>query len=251
MRLKGKVAVVTGSGTGLGRAAALIFAKEGSRVLVADISETSGQETVKMIKESGGDAVFCRIDVSKSADCQNMVKTAVDKWGRLDILYNNAGVSGGFASVLDTTEEMWNRLITINLTSVLLGTKAALPQMIKQGGGAIVNTASTAGRTAAAGTAAYGVSKAGIIHLTKVTALEYAKNNIRCNCVLPFAMDTPFYSDMPQQQKDAMMKSIIATSPSGKIPQPEQVAQVALFLASDEASFVSGQIVAADFGARP
>ncbi len=251
MRLKDKVAVITGSGTGLGRAAALLFAAEGASVVVADVSTVSGRETVKLIKDAGGNAIFCRVDVSKAADCQRMVKTAVDRWGKLDIMYNNAGISGGFASVVDTTEELWNRILSVNLTGVLLGTKYAIPQMLKQGGGAIVNTASTAGKTPAAGTAAYGVSKAGVIHLTKVTALEHAKNNIRCNCVLPFAMDTPFYSQMPEEQKKALLKSIIAASPSGKIPQPEQVARVALFLASDEASFVSGQIVAVDFGARP
>ncbi len=250
MRLAGRTAIITGSGTGLGRVSALLFAREGAKIVVADISVPHGNETVKLIREAGGSAMFCHTDVARSADCQNMIKVAVENYGRLDIMFNNAGVFSGIAPFADATEETWNNVISVNLTGAFFGTKYAVQQMLKQGGGVIVNTASVAGKNPAAGTGPYGTSKAGLIHLTRVFALEYARNNIRCNCILPFTMDTPFYADMSDDMKRTIMKRTVETSPSGKIPTPEEVASVALFLASDESSFVSGQAIAVDYAAR-
>lgn len=244
-RLEGKVALITGAGAGIGRATALLFAREGARVMVADFAPAGGQETVKMVREAGGEADFVEADVSKSADVQRMVSRTVDTFGRLDILYNNAGIQSQFAMTADMPEEDWDRVFATNVKGVFLGSKYAIPVMLRQGGGVIISTASAAGVIGLPGTGAYGASKAGIIQLTKTMALEYADRNIRVNCISPGTIMTAMSPGAidpenapPFHQSQAMRR----------FAQPEEVASVALHLASGDSSFVTGTNTIVDGG---
>ncbi len=251
MRLKDKVAIITGAGSGLGRAAAILFAKEGARVVVAANREKDGEQTVKSITEGGGEAIFVSVDVTRAADLQNAVKTAVNKYGKLDIMFNNAGTPGPGKLTADITEEEWRRVISVNLTGVFLGTKYAIPEMLKGGGGVIINTSSVAALSPRRYTAAYTAAKAGVIRLTRVTALEYARKNIRVNCILPGPIDTPFFtkvSDSDPEKIAIFKEKVLKEVPLGRFAQPEEIARVALFLASDEASYITGAAFAADGG---
>jgi len=251
MRLKDKVAIITGAGSGLGRAAALLFAREGAKIVVAANRDKDGEETVKLIIESGGDAIFTQVDVTRAADLQNAVKSAIGKYGKLDIMLNNAGTPGPGKLIADITEEEWNRVLAVNLTGVFLGTKYAIPEMLKGGGGVIINVSSVAGVSPRRYTAAYSAAKAGVIQLTKVTALEYARKNIRVNCILPGPIDTPFFTKVAGGDADkiaAFKEKVLNEVPLGRFAQPEEIAQVALFLASDEASYITGAAFAADGG---
>ena len=250
MRLKDKVAIITGAGSGLGRASALLFAKEGARVVVAEIVPKEGEETVRRVREAGGDASFVQVDVTKAADCEKMVKVAIEKYGKLDIMFNNAGVLGAVGPIARITEEQWNQVFAVNLTGVFLGTKYAILEMLQRGGGAIVNTASVGGIIPTRFGAPYCTTKAAVIQLTKATALDYAGRNIRVNCILPGVMETNFLSNMGggPDRIEQYKQIAIRSEPIGRFSQPEEVAQVALFLASDEASFVTGSAVAVDGG---
>lgn len=249
MRLKDKVAIITGGGSGLGRASAVLFAKEGARVVVADVVPADGEQTVKMAKEAGGEAFFVHVDVTRGADCEKMVKVAVDKYRKLDIMFNNAGILGASGPIARITEEQWHHVISVNLTGVFLGIKYAIPEMLKIGGGVIINTASVAGVMPTRYGAPYCTTKAAVIQLTKNTALDYAGRNIRVNCVLPGVMDTPFLSKMGTPERAEQFKTfMLRNEPIGRFAQPEEVAQVVLFLASDEASFMTGAAVAVDGG---
>ncbi len=251
MRLRDKVAIITGAGSGLGRAAALLFTREGAKVVVAANREKDGEQTVKSIKDVGGDAIFVKVDVTKAADLQNAVKTAVAKYGRLDIMFNNAGTPGPGKLIAELTEEEWHRVISVNLTGVFLGTKYAIPEMLKGGGGVIINTSSVAALSPRRYAGVYGAVKAGVIQLTRTTALEYARKNIRANCILPGPIDTPFFTKVAGGDPDkiaAFKEKVLKEMPMGRFAQPEEIAQVALFLASDEASYVTGAAFAADGG---
>lgn len=249
MRLKDKVAIITGAGSGLGRASAILFAKEGAKVVVAEIVREGGEETVRRVRETGGDATFVQVDVSKAADCEKMVKAAIEKYGKLDIMFNNAGFLGAVGPLARITEEQWNQVFAVNVTGVFLGTKYAIPEMLQRGGGAIVNTASVGGIIPTRFGAPYCTTKAAVIQLTKATALDYAGRNIRANCILPGVMETNFLNKMGGPERIEQYKQIaIRSEPIGRFSQPEEVAQVALFLASDEASFVTGSAVAVDGG---
>jgi len=251
MRLKGKVAIVTGAGSGLGRAAALLFAGEGAKVVVAAHRDKDGEQTVKSIKEAGGDAIFAQVDVTKAADLEHAIKAAMDKYGKLNIMLNNAGTPGPGKLIADLTEEEWNRVISVNLTGVFLGTKYAIPEMLKGGGGVIINVSSVAAVSPRRYAGAYAAAKAAVIQLTKVTALEYARNNIRVNCILPGPIDTPFFTKVAggDPEKIAIFKEIVRNEvPLRRFAQPEEIARVALFLASDEASYITGAAFAADGG---
>jgi NAD(P)-dependent dehydrogenase (short-subunit alcohol dehydrogenase family) len=251
MRLNGKVAIVTGAGSGLGRAAALLFAREGAKVVVAANREKDGEQTVKLIKEGGGDAILVQVDVTNSPDVEKAVKAAVHKYGKLDIMLNNAGTPGPGKLIADITEEEWNRVLSVNLTGVFIGTKCAIPEMLKSGGGVIINVSSVAGVLPRRYTGAYAAAKAGVIQLTRVTALEYARKNIRVNCILPGPIDTPFFSKVAGGDPDkiALFKEKVRSEvPFGRFAQPEEIAQVALFLASDEASYITGAALAVDGG---
>jgi len=251
MRLKGKVAIITGAGSGLGRATAVLFAREGAKVVVTANKENDGQQTVKSIKGAGGDAILVRVDVTRAINVEKAVKAAVDKYGKLDILINNAGMPGPGKPIADITEEEWNRVVSVNLTGVFLGTKYAIPEMLKGGGGVIINVSSVAAISPRRYTGAYSAAKAAVIQLTKVTALEYARKNIRVNCILPGPIDTPFFSKVAgaDPAKIAAFKESVRNEvPLGRFAQPEEIARVALFLASDDASYITGAAFAADGG---
>jgi len=240
-KLDGKVALITGAGSGIGRASALLFAEEGAKVAVADYVPAGGQETVKMIKEAGGEAIFIEVDVSKAADVENMVRTAVDTYGRIDILYNNAGIMGTEAATAEATEEDWDLVLDTNLKGVFLASKYAIPVMLSGGGGAIVNTASITGFIGSARLAAYGASKGGVVQLTKTMALEYADQNIRVNCICPGMIET------------TMTETEGLTSRTKFIPQkragrPEDVARAALYLASEDSAYVTASSLVVDGG---
>jgi len=251
MRLKDKVAIITGAGSGLGRAAALLFAREGAKVLVAANRDKDGEQTVKSIKDNSGDAIFTQVDVTRASDLEKAVKTAVDKYGKLNIMFNNAGTPGPGKLIADLTEDEWNRVLAVNLTGVFLGTKYAIPEMLKGGGGVIINVSSVAGVSPRRYAGAYAAAKAGVIQLTRTTALEYARKNIRVNCILPGPIDTPFFTKVAggNPEKIAVFKEKVRNEvPLGRFAQPEEIARVALFLASDEASYITGAVFAADGG---
>lgn len=252
--LDGKSAVITGSGSGVGRQAALIFAENGARVVCADVNEAAVTETVSLVKAAGGEAVSLRCDVSKRADVQAAVDLAVNAFGRLDVMYNNAGVSsplkegGGIKSFVEATDEDIDRLLAINVRGVLLGCQVAILQFRKQGaGGVIVNTASVAGMIGWGG-ALYGATKGAIVNLTRSLALEVGGENIRINNVNPGTMTTNFgignSGNLPQAVLDGMAKM----QPLGRIIDPSEPARVALFLASDWAINITGINVPVDGG---
>lgn len=243
-KLDGKVALITGGGSGIGQATALLFAEEGAKITVADSVPTGGQETVRKIREAGGEGTFVEVDVSKAADVERMVKTTMDTYGRIDILFNNAGITGKVAPTAEITEEDWDLVLDTNLKGAFLGTKYVLPIMLKQGGGAIINTSSCQGIGIVVNMAPYNVSKAGIIHLTKTTALEYTAQNIRVNCICPGTIQTAMSEQwIPLLQIDFLLQ--------GRVGQPEEIARAALYLASDDSSYVTGHALVVDGGWIP
>lgn len=245
--LEDKVALVTGGGSGIGRASALTFAREGAKVIVADVVVEGGEETMQMIREAGGEAIFVKADVSKAAEVEALINKAVETYGRLDCALNNAGIEGIKAPTVDCTEENWDRTININLKGVWLCMRCEIHQMLKQGGGAIVNTSSTAGLVGVQGRPAYVASKHGVVGLTKAAALEYAKAGIRINAVCPGSIRTPMMERIigGDPQEEALQ---IARQPVGRLGSPEEVAEAVVWLCSDAASFVTGHIMAVDGG---
>lgn len=250
MRLKNKVAVITGAGSGIGRATAVLFAKEGAKIVVVDIDSKGGTETVGIIQNGGGDAVFVRVDVSKSADTKRMVQTTVEHYGRLDILYNNAGINPS-GTVVDTPEEVWDKVININLKGVFLGSKYAVPVMAKQGGGVIINTASVNGFVTTPNEVAYDASKGGVVMLTKAMAIDHAHQNIRVNCVCPGVTATPLIKRYIAEAPDPEKMRIFFEEYNAAIRrmiEPKEVASTVLFLASEDASAVTGAAYLVDGG---
>ena len=247
--LDGKTALVTGGGSGIGRAASLAYAKNGARVVVADVNVEGGEETVLMIKEAGGEAILVHADVSKPEDTQAMVDQSVAAFGSLDCAFNNAGISGGRDRLLtaDYLEEDWDRVISINLKGVWLCMKAEIPQMLKQGGGAIVNTASIAGLVGLTGTIAYVAAKHGVTGLTKAAALEYAKSGIRVNAVCPGYIQTPMVQGI-FAENEGYEERAASRHPVGRLGEPEEIAQAVVWLSSDAASFVTGHNMPVDGG---
>jgi NAD(P)-dependent dehydrogenase (short-subunit alcohol dehydrogenase family) len=246
-RLERKVAIITGAGTGMGRGAATLFAKEGAKVIVADIAADTGQETVNLIKRAGGEAIFVKADVSKAEDVKKMVRAAVDTYRRLDILYNNAGVQGDMVYTADLSEETYNKHMNVNLKGVWLGMKYAIPEMLKAGGGSIVNTASVCAMVGMRGLPHYSASKGGVVSLSKVTAIEYVRKNIRVNCICPGTIRTQIVTAFEQADPEAY-KQWKEGVPMGRCGEPEEVARLALFLASDESSYITGCVVPIDGG---
>ncbi len=242
MRLKDKVAIITGAGSGIGRGIALAFAKEGAKVVVADWSEQGGKETVKQI---GKEAVFVKTDVSKAEDIDKMAKTCLDKFVRIDILVNNAGIVK-FGPLHETSEQDWDAVLNINLKSVFLGSKKVIPQMLKQGQGKIINTASIAGLVGFESTGPYCASKGGIIALTREMALEYAKNKINVNCIAPGVIKTAMTKDILDDS--AQKQGLESQTPYPRLGEPEDIASAAVYLASGESDFVTGHVLVVDGG---
>jgi NAD(P)-dependent dehydrogenase (short-subunit alcohol dehydrogenase family) len=243
-KLEGKVAVVTGAASGIGRASAVLFASEGARVVAADVNVTGAGETVKVIADRGGIASAVHVDVADADSVRALIAHAVGTYGRLDVLFNNAGIGGPFASFADYSEDTFDRVIAVNLRGVFFGMKYGIQAMLQSGGGVIINTASVAGMIGARGYAGYSASKGGVIQLTKVAALEYAKQNIRVNCICPGGVDTPILDMVPAVHRAAIARA----NPMERLAQPEEIAQLALFLASDDSSFATGAAFVADGG---
>ncbi len=239
-RLEGKVAVVTGAGSGIGAATAEVFHREGAKVVVADIS--GAQEEVA--KKLGDGALALHVDVAKTEDIKKMLAAAVDNYGRLDILHNNAGIDGVVANTGEYSEEDFDHVWSINGRAVFLGMRYAIPIMLEQGGGSIVNTASMASMNAFPGMPAYCAAKGAVLMLTKTAAAEYAAKGIRVNCICPGAIKTGITDSLPEE----LIQGVIGATPMGRIADPSEVANLALFLASDEASFMTGSAVLIDGG---
>ncbi len=243
--LAGKVALVTGGGSGIGRAAALAFVREGARVVIADIVAEGGNETVDLIRTGGGEARFVRTDVSQDDQVSNLIQASVDAFGRLDCAFNNAGIEQTIAQLADTTAQQWDRVLAVDLTGVWLCMKHEIPQMLKQGGGSIVNTSSIMGLVATTGMAAYNAAKGGVAQLTRSGALEYAKANIRVNAVAPGFILTPMVErNLPPGSRQR--KAADAVQPMGRMGRPEEIAEAVIWLCSDAASFVTGMVMPVD-----
>jgi NAD(P)-dependent dehydrogenase (short-subunit alcohol dehydrogenase family) len=236
-RLKGKVALITGGGSGMGRASCLLFAGEGATVAVADRVDEAGEETVRLIGDEGGDASFIHADVADAADVERMVETTVQSYGRLDVLFNNAGIEGPSVDLLDYGEDDWARVIAVNLTAVYRAMRAAIPHMIRQGGGVILSTASVAGLVGLARSSAYSAAKAGVIGLSRTVALEYGPHNIRVNCICPGFIATPMLNRVLGDRPESVLHRL---APLRRVGTAEDIARAALYLASDEASYVTG-----------
>ena len=246
-RLDGKTAIVTGACAGIGRATALLFAQEGAKVVAADWQDEHAGELTKAVAASGGEVTFLKVDVSNAGDVQRMINTAVESYGRLDVLFNNAGVEGEQAPTADCSLENWDRVIGVNLKGVFLGMKYAIPALLKTGGGSIINNASVAGLVGFANIPAYCASKGGVIQLTKTAALEYATQNIRVNAICPGVIWTPMVERFVGGSEEARA-AMEALEPVGRFGTAEEVARLALFLASDESSFCTGAPFLVDGG---
>ena len=248
MRLKDKVALITGAGSGIGRASALLFAREGAKVVVVDVRDEAGEETVHLIREGGGEAVFVHADVSRAQDARAMIAKAEEAYGRLDVLFNNAGIfHPRDGSILETDEDVWNQVIDVNLKGVFLGCKYGIPALLRAGGGVIINTASfVALMGAAVSQIAYTASKGGVLALTREIAVEFARKNIRANALCPGPVETPLLADLladPVQRQRRLVHI-----PMGRLARAEEIARAALFLASDESSYINGVAFIADGG---
>ncbi len=244
-KLDGKAAVITGAASGIGRASALLFAREGAAVLVADVDRRRGEQVAREIGAESGRAVFVEVDVARAPSVRAMIERALSEFGRLDILFNNAGIGGDLGPLAESTEENFDRVIAVNLKGVFLGMKFGIEAMLRSGGGAIINTASVAGLIGARGFSAYGASKGGVIQLTRAAALEYADRNIRVNCICPGIIDTPILGMIP----DEMRARIARRNPMGRMGTAEEIARAALFLASDDSSYATGAVLVLDGGA--
>lgn len=243
-RLDGKVAIVTGGGTGIGQATAILFAKEGAKVVIACRTTKTGEETVRMIEEAGGEALFVRTDITKEKDVENMVKKTVQTYGKLDILFSNAGI-GPSEPLLEAKEETFNEMMSTNVKGTLFGIKYAVPEMIKAGGGSIINHSSIAAESAQKGVGIYSATKAAILGLTWVAAIEFAPYNIRVNAIKPGVVATPLSLDAHTLED---IRSIESNIPQRRLQKPEEIAYGALFLASDESSGMTGQRLTIDGG---
>src|SRR3954467_5907686 len=243
----GKVAFVTGAANGIGRAAALAFACEGASVVVADVSEQGNQETARLVEEAGGRALAIRCDVSLAEDVKVALEKTVETFGRLDVAFNNAGVEQPITAAANLTEEQWDRIVDIDLRGVFLCMKHQIPLMLKQGGGAIVNTSSGAGVKGFAGQVAYCGAKFGIVGLTKAAALDYGKSNIRVNAVCPGIIETPMMDRFSGGTPEGRER-VIAQEPIGRRGKPEEIAAAVVWLCSEAAAFVIGHALVIDGG---
>jgi NAD(P)-dependent dehydrogenase (short-subunit alcohol dehydrogenase family) len=243
----GKVVIITGGALGIGRAAALEFARRGARVVVADVQVDAGKETIAAIDQQGGEAIFVETDVSQPDQVEALIQKTVDTYGRLDCAFNNAGIEGELAPTAESSEENWHRVISINLTGVWLSMKYEIAQMLRQGGGAIVNMSSIAGLVGTPHVPAYSAAKHGVLGLTKTAALEYATQGIRVNAVCPGAIDTAMIKRFTAGEEE-LYAQLAQDHPLQRLGTPEEVAAAVVWLCSDEAAFVTGHALAIDGG---
>lgn len=248
MKLQDRVAVVTGAASGMGKSIAELYAKEGARVIVADLNLEGAEQVAAGIVSNGGVAKALKVNVALVEDINNMIDTAVNEYGTLDILVNNAGIMDGFEPVGDINDERWDLIFDINTKSVMRSTRKALPIFLEKGKGVIVNTASTGGVSGAHAGATYTASKHAVVGLTKNTAFMYANKGIRCNAIAPGATATNISASMKNINEFGMSRTQLTQAVIPRVGTPEEIAQVALFLASDDSSFVNGAIIAADAG---
>jgi len=248
MRLEGKIALITGGGSGIGKESALLFAKEGAKVVVADIQDKAGEETVSEIKKSGGVSSFVHSDVSKANDVKKMIDFTEKTYGGLNILFNNAGIfHENDGSVLETTEDIWDLVMKVNLKGVFLGCKYGIPAIIRSGGGSVINTASFVALVGAATSQiAYTASKGGVLAFTREIAVEFARKNIRVNAICPGPVETPLLQELLSDPKRRQRR--LVHIPNGRFANAREIGQAALFLASDESSYVNGSIFTVDGG---
>jgi NAD(P)-dependent dehydrogenase (short-subunit alcohol dehydrogenase family) len=249
MQLRDKVAIITGGASGIGRASALLFAKEGAAVMIADLNQAAGQALERELSMSGHRAAFQACDVTQAAECRRVVEHALQQFGRLDILFNNAGIIRR-ATVLDLSEEDWDRVMHVNVKSIFLMSKAAIPVMARQGGGVIINTASGWGLSGGAKAAVYCASKGAVVLLTKAMAVDHGPQNIRVNCICPGDTDTNMLRSEAEQLGEVTHRFLAdaARRPLGRVGQPAEIAQAALYLASDASAFVTGTALVVDGG---
>jgi NAD(P)-dependent dehydrogenase (short-subunit alcohol dehydrogenase family) len=249
MKLNQRAVVITGAGSGIGRAMALRFAAEGARVLAADLNAESAEATAAAVRAQGGQAEAFAVNVVEPEQVRSMVERARGAFGRIDVLCNNAGI-GSTTTVVDQDPDEWDRVMAVNVKSVYLGCKYAIPLMLAQGGGVIINTASVAGMVGVVNRAAYSASKGAVIALTKQVAIDYVEQNIRVNCLCPGTVDSPWVGRLLAQSDDAaaMRRALEARQPVGRLGTPEEVAGAALYLASDDAAFITGTGLVIDGG---
>jgi len=247
-RLDGKVAIITGAASGIGRGTAIRFAGEGAAVVIADLNAEGGEAAVRDCKENGGRAVFQKADVSAEAEIKALVARAIKEFGRLDVIYNNAGIGGAVGPLEQITALDWDKSFAVLMRSVFLGMKYAVPELRKAGGGSIISTASVAGIRGFNGLHAYCAAKAGVVNLTRSAALEFAKDKIRVNCICPGGINTPILHRNQPGMKDAMEQWMAHGQPLQRAGHPEDIANMALFLASDDSNWVTGQAMVVDGG---
>jgi NAD(P)-dependent dehydrogenase (short-subunit alcohol dehydrogenase family) len=247
-RLEGKVALITGGASGMGRVASELFAREGARIVLTDVADDAGESAAAEISGTGGEALYVHADVSDEADAEAMVKAAVDRFGRLDILYNNAGIMLADDGSVDTTDEsVWDRTLAINIKGVAHGCKYGVPAMIANGGGSIINVASfVALMGAATSQTAYTASKGAVLAMTREIAVEYARKGIRCNALCPGPIDTPLLAELLADPAQRQRRFVHI--PMGRLGRAEELAKAALFLASDDSSFMTGASLVVDGG---